>query len=324
MARKLIIHHWDTDGICAAALLMEHELEQGHDVDSMTATLGNYYLEPEEIEDINQEGYEHIIITDISMPVDNIQKLKTQKLSIHDHHIQDIVPGAEHNNPIIKGGDRNLWPSASWIVNSYLDNPMNLLAVLGAIGDHGHNLKSLPIYRQVGEFLDKNDLDFEDLLEATSMIDSSYKVGNKEEVERTVDYMIGYPDIDQILHNEEWKENLKKLDKEIDMMSDIEDASHVGRVIQHEIHTPFNIISTVTRKIAWSNEGKVAVVVNKGFFERKDQMYVRGGDDENMLPIIEAARAKGYNAGGKKEVAGIILPKEDSNAFLDTVTNMLN
>ena len=57
----------------------------------------------------------------------------------------------------------------------------------------------------------------------------------------------------------------------------------INGVIFKKINTPYNIISTITRKIAWDT-GKNTIVVNTGFFDDSDQIYMRS--NKNAEPII--------------------------------------
>ena len=60
--RGLLIHHWDTDGICSACLILK-KLE-GKNIVNKTPNLGNYFLTDEEIK--KYSDYDFIIIVKIS------------------------------------------------------------------------------------------------------------------------------------------------------------------------------------------------------------------------------------------------------------------
>jgi hypothetical protein len=86
------------------------------------------------------------------------------------------------------------------------------------------------------------------------------------------------------------------------------------------IDTKYNIISTVTRQVAW-NSKKNTIVVNTGFFEDKDQVYVRS--NSNIEPMIQRGKSLGFKCGGKKEVLGAILPKNKTKSFVEEIMNFL-
>ncbi|MFA5102530.1 MAG: single-stranded DNA-specific exonuclease, partial [Candidatus Thermoplasmatota archaeon] len=110
------------------------------------------------------------------------------------------------------------------------------------------------------------------------------------------------------------------LEKEIAHSVDApyEEKDHV---LLKRIHTKFNIISTVTRQIAWKT-GKDAVVVNTGFFKEMDQIYVRSKKD--LQPLIQQGKMCGYRCGGKKEVLGAVIPKEKKETFLKEIISFLS
>jgi len=67
----LLIHHWDTDGISSARLILEHFTNKN--ITNVTPQLGNYYLTNEELN--NYTKYDYIIIADMNLPKDNILHL---------------------------------------------------------------------------------------------------------------------------------------------------------------------------------------------------------------------------------------------------------
>ncbi len=134
----LLIHHWDTDGICSARLLLE---KLPKDIVNKTPVLGNYFLTDEEL--TAYSSYDFVIIADMALPEENILRLAKQaKILIFDHHLQPPIPGVFHQNPIGQGKDPLLYPSASWIVNDFLGNPVNLFALLGIVGDHEKRIQT--------------------------------------------------------------------------------------------------------------------------------------------------------------------------------------
>jgi hypothetical protein len=152
------------------------------------------------------------------------------------------------------------------------------------------------------------------------LLDSSYKVGDRKAVEEIPQLLLEYTDARRILQNVRWKNNLVLLENEIAKFVDATDEEQQG-VLLKRIHTKFNIISTVTRKIAW-NSGKDTVVVNTGFFKDTDQIYVRS--NKNLQPLIQQGIMLGYRCGGKTEVLGAVLPKEKTESFLHEIMRFLS
>ncbi len=69
--KGLLIHHWDTDGICSIRLLVEHLSDKS--IINKTPVLGNYFLTEKELEDYSK--YDFVIVVDMSLPEDNILRI---------------------------------------------------------------------------------------------------------------------------------------------------------------------------------------------------------------------------------------------------------
>jgi len=314
--RGLIVHHWDTDGICSAGMLLS-ELK-GKEVDNISPEIGNYYLTEGEIKTIKDRDYEFIAIADVCIPKDEVLKLRdsvNSKIFIFDHHLQENIKEVEHLNPVSKGKSQESFPSTSWVLSQWVG--IDLLAVLGAVGDKEAWIKENElIYPQIEKFMGAHSVDFKQLLRMVKLIDSSYKVMDKEGVESAARFVTENRNSpEKIIRYQPWHRNSKRIKAEIDrQMSNeiIED----GNFMILNIVTPMNIISTMTRKLAWKNPQKTVVVVNRGFFWDRSQIYVRGTKAQSLIKI---AKEMGYSAGGKRGVAGIVLPNADTNDFLQTI-----
>ena len=111
---RLILHHWDTDGICSAALLYNEESK------NMTPIIGNYFLTDDEIERISQ--FDEIYIADLALHEDSLKKLvEVARVKVFDHHLTKKIDGVEYINPIMNGKEEEEYPSASWIVGEFLE-----------------------------------------------------------------------------------------------------------------------------------------------------------------------------------------------------------
>lgn len=315
--KGLIIHHWDTDGICSAALLLEYLKDKV--IETRTPILGNYYLTEEELKRYSK--YDFIIIADMSFPEDNILFLaKNAKIMIFDHHLGKLIDQVFHNNPVIKGEDPDLYPSTSWIVNEYFKNKINLYAILGIVGDHENEIKNNNVFfKLITSFCDQNNLFFKDLLKMVYLIDSNYKLGNKKAVEDMPFQLLKHKTASYILDNEVLNKNQAKLNDEINRILAIPGEESANIIIKN-IETPYNIISTITRKVAWSS-GKNTLVINTGFFEDKDQIYLRS--KKNVETMIKRGREFGFRCGGKQEVLGAILPKNKTDFFVNEILEFL-
>jgi hypothetical protein len=118
------------------------------------------------------------------------------------------------------------------------------------------------------------------------------------------------------LTNCHWQDNLVILEKEIAAILS-GPIDHENTIIRTTLHTKSNIISTVTRKLAWHHQ-KTAIVVNTGYFATDDQLYVRTIDID-LKPMIQKGKDYGFKCGGKREVLGAIVPKEHTQPFIDEI-----
>jgi len=311
--KVLLIHHWDTDGICSAKLLLEKLKDK--DITNITPTLGNYYLTEKELEKYTK--YDFVIVADMNLPEENILRLsENAKVMIFDHHLGKEIKTVFHHNPVIKGEDPDKYPSASWIVNDYLGNDINLFALLGIVGDHEQKIKNNPEFsKKIDEFCKENNLSFDDLHKMAYLLDTNYKIGDKSSVEKAPHMLLNIEKADEILNNKTWNKNYENLENEMNKILNTP-GEEINDIIFHKISTPYNIISTITRKIAW-NSGKNTLVVNTGFFEDKDQIYMRS--KKNAEPIIKKGKELGLKCGGKKEVLGAIVPKDKTNMFIEEI-----
>ena len=157
------------------------------------------------------------------------------------------------------------------------------------------------------------------MLKMVYLLDSNYKLGDKKIVEEAPHFLLKNGSSDFILNNKKWNENFNKLNKEIEKQLSMPEDD-VNGIILKKINTPYNIISTITRKVAWDS-GKNTVVVNTGFFNDMNQIYVRS--KKNAEPMIMRGKSLGFKCGGKKEVLGAIVPKDKTDSFLKEILDFL-
>ncbi len=313
MASRLLLHHWDTDGICSAAMLYTGS------EDVRTPTIGNYALTMEEVQDIKENDYDDIVLVDLALHAESLQTLAAMTdVTVYDHHRTEEVPGVTYHNPIMAGESEEAYPSASVVVAEALDMEESLLALLGAVGDWEERLKDIPFYRRVEAFMQQSDLTFEELHRMTRLVDANYTTGSRAAVQQAVVDIAGADDVASfILGNEDWRRKRKSIRQEIQAALDAP-AEQLGPVTVKRLDSSYNIISTVTRQM-WDGDSYV-MVVNRGFFERECQLYARGSD---CRPLIERAKQHGYVAGGKRHVLGAIVPHNEIDMFTEEIIDII-
>jgi len=308
----LIIHHWDADGLCSAALLLDYLKPRGPA--NMCPTIGAFYLSDEEIG--YARGVDYVIIADMALPEADVRRLsEATKVVIFDHHHQDPIRGVEHFNPVAHGADAADYPSCTWVIRERLRLPFGMHIALGFIGDREHRIMKNPRFKEITEmYLADEGITFDEALTLVGLIDSGYKVGDKEGVEEAPRLLMGYTKPEDIRNNARWRRNLRLFQDKLTEILAEPPEDRDGILVKH-LDTGYAVISSVTRSIAWGT-GRDNIVVNTGFFPQHDQLYSRSSS-RDMQPMIERARVRGFNAGGKSDVLGAIVPKEATETFVE-------
>lgn len=318
----LLLHHWDADGMSSAAILLRH-LEGSYA--TFTPTIGNYYLCERDQEEIRDLRPDHVIVADMALPKESIEYLKSYgDVYIFDHHLQERHDVELHHNPIISGETPENYPSTTWVVSEFLNMKPDLLTLLGAFGDRETKLKENPgVMKTIEPLLKSFQVSFDDLLKSVYMIDTLHKKGDRKGVSGMPWFLMEVTHPEELLNREDLMENLNVLEERIEAESERPLNSLKEGVFHLEMDTPYNIISTVTRRIAWSlSDEDIVMVTNSSFQPGETQIYVRGPIKDSKS-IIEHARSKGYSAGGKSDVIGMVVPSEKEKDIVKTILEKL-
>ncbi len=291
----LIVHHWDTDGVTSAALLVKAlGLEE---FTNMTAPIGEFRFD-ERVWDAIEKA-EKLYVLDFNVP-DEVEKVRIPTLFI-DHHTQPRIgnPLVEQLNPSLNG---SYYPSNSLVVSEHF-GVRNAWSALGVVGDIGEKAFKLDV---VNELLRKANLSRAEALRLVELIDSNYIAVEREAVEEAVRVLLEN-EIRALLEYGPWVKKAEAIRGAIeDALSSVEDKNGFAFV---EFESPFNVISKVARKLVWELDYRGAVVLNRDF-HGKAQAYFRISPAEaGRIDIAEAiARLKGLgtNSGGKREVLGCV------------------
>jgi hypothetical protein len=172
-----------------------------------------------------------------------------------------------------------------------------------------------PRFKEITEkYLADQGVTFDEALTLVGLIDSSYKVGDKSGVEEAPRLLMDYTKPDDIKNNGSWRENKRLFQERLDEIL-AEPPEDRDGVLYKRLDTRYAVISAVTRKLAWGTR-KDTVVINTGFFPEHDQLYSRS-TRLDMQPMISRAKELGFNAGGKEDVLGAIVPKDVTESFVE-------
>jgi len=304
----MIVHHWDTDGITSAAIYIKI---QGED-ENFTPKIGNFYLDDEDFEYVKNS--EKVVILDMNLP-EAAKLCKYADVYIYDHHRATKVKCAkEHYNPYLKGIN---YPSCTTVLMERFSYPPDYLVALGIVGDRGPDVKNIEEWKIIEKVLHSERLSLNDLMLAVELLDSSFRMNKREEVIENVHLVL--QGIKDVLESEKHHKNLEFISREVESWS--MRAKDFGRYMYLEMESPYMITSAVTRRVSWRTKKPTIVVNHKA---DRDEFYIRFPNHKHSaIPLIEFARNMGYNAGGKKEVMGAILPKGEGEKFFARILEVL-
>ena len=298
-----IVHQWDTDGVCSAALIAIMLESSGIDWKNYTPPIGKFELDNRVRKGVDDS--EKVFFLDLNISIEDVEK----QVVFIDHHIQGKIrkENVQHINPIIEGRSSEDFPSATWVISTHF-SLWNHLSALGAVGDRGAKIFNQKLGRKVKQLLKTAGLLPEDALKLVSLIDSNYIVMDRENVENAVKEVMIDPR--ELLDHNKWLENLKKIRDEVEKaLSNLEFSESFAKI---EFESKYNIVSKVARLAVW-NEGYRAVIAVNRDFNGRAKVYFRINpsltSQINMQNIINKFKIAGFNAGGKEEVLGVICPK---------------
>ncbi|MCW1929825.1 MAG: hypothetical protein KIH62_000750 [Candidatus Kerfeldbacteria bacterium] len=316
--KVLLIHHWDTDGLASAALIQKyaHAHQWPTHFTLMHPQINNYFLTEKELKSIEAGEYGAIITVDLNFPLSTIEALEGcgVPVFVFDHHTQT----ANINRP---GVQNTSYPGCSMLINDYLLEPLSLTAVLGMVGDQEMRITTYTdFYPQVEQMMKEHRVTLKELIHITKLIDSCYvwhdEVGMKEAIQML------HGDPLRIKTTQHFIDSDKKLSQEL--LRVLSAPLVLARKKVHTLHieSKASIISEATRFL--SAEHPDDVIITDQSYNDFGNIYVRRNTlDIDLSYIAVEARKRGYTAGGKTEVTGIILPHTDVEQFKQWIIDSL-
>ncbi|ASI98370.1 DHH family phosphoesterase [Thermococcus celer] len=309
---NLIVHHWDTDGVTSAALLVKALALE--DFTNMTAPIGEFSFDERIWGAVGRA--KRLYVLDFNVPGE-AEKVEVPTLFI-DHHTQPRIrnPLVEQVNPSLGG---EYYPSCSLVVSEHFGiwNAWSALGVVGDIGERAFELE------KVRTLLEREGISRDEALRLVELVDSNYIAMEREAVEEAVRVLLNN-DIKGLLEYEPWVKKAEAIREAIEEATSNPEERNGFAIVRFE--SPFNVISKVARKLVWEMKYRGAVVVN-GNFHGNAQVYFRVSGEEaertDMAELIERVRALGTNTGGKREVMGCVCEKGKTNDVLSIIEEYL-
>ena len=295
---KLVLHHWDADGIASAVIYTQVKAEN---FDYFTPEIGNYFLDENDRTYLRSLGHEEAVLLDMSLPENDLRFLNSlSSFMVIDHHHGKKIEGVKIHNPVIEG--RGEYPANTRVLKELYSLSHSALEYVGIYGDTGFKLKEDdPLLQEMKAFFGER---FEEFKRAVKIIDLQYKTGNRERVYEMVRFLLGnsvfsvldrreFTEVESLVEDEKLRE-FKRL-RELDGLNFIFTPSR------------FRIVSDLARKLYAMYPEKLNVVI--GLQGNYLNFYLRTGVVD-LSPLVKRARELGYYAGGKREVIGAVLPRE--------------
>ncbi|MFA5995854.1 MAG: DHH family phosphoesterase [Patescibacteria group bacterium] len=303
LKKGVIIHHWDTDGLVSAALLLNYFQQQYPEkkVELFTPVFGNYYLTTEQYDYLQQQGYQFVITCDINFPAETITqlaKLFPEQIYVIDHHRKTDYSGAQYFHENI--------PACAALITKLLNLSNNLLMVLGLVGDKEELIQADKIYYPiVQEVMADYNLTFTQLLELRRLIDSNYITNDYVGMLETIALL--QTDPLSLLNDVRLQEHLVTINAEIQHLINKSVEQLSAKVKLLVVDTQLQVLSQVTRHL--SRQYPADIIFTYQVTAAQVNCYVRRRNSTVAVSsLIDWAHDLNLNAGGKPEVVGIIVP----------------
>lgn len=320
----LILHHWDTDGICSAAMVKRYL--QDLSAKTMVPRIGMYSLSEAEFRLIELGGFDAVTVVDLALPERDFDKLVelSPEVWVFDHHMKDRRNDLHQFNPVAHGSPSDNYPSTTWVLSELWDLPLDLLTVLGVVGDKAESIRVQKVFPRIEEYMESKGINFDELFRLTQLIDSNYGIGDASEVDKAVSLVLEHEeDLLALLANDVWIRNAERL-KKIIAKEEESAGSPSNGILVHRFLSDLDIISAISRRLSKQDGVRTSVVIQSGFFEEFDRVYVRTSDcDIDLSLVLHLTQGEGHISGGKREVVGAIIPKEHTDALLAEVLKLL-
>jgi len=326
-AKSIIaVHHWDADGISSAAIIMEH----ANNCKNYCPPIGSYKVTNEVVNELLkliESNKTTILVLDWNIPfreVDILENEVNAKVVMIDHHYKTEKPNKPYYyNPVALGGSEEDWPSTTWVLKWLLNHQVNLKVLLGLFGDLEVKALELKLYEDIirGAIEDRG-LNINELIEASKILNSLGRIGNRKLVERAPSKLVEYGEnLKRILRDREWINAWMKLRREVEQIMSSGFEEELGGIIIKRFSSKMNVTSEIARRLAEKYRDRVIVAVN----EDGPEIYVRRGFNLNinLTPIINELGKLSAEIGGKESVIGIRIKREHLSEILDKVINII-
>ncbi len=318
MKRTINITHWDADGVVSSVLISKAKNLNPYVIVPET---GNFFLSDKKKKEIKELNPEKIIVTDMSIPESDILFLKSiADVEIYDHHHGEKIEGVFTVNPVINGKSQKEYPSCSKVIVEHFKLKEDVLLWAGVWGDIGFKIKEYPrLKKALLEFLKKIKIKESDFFKFVETIDSQHKADKgSERVLKTIDFLLKNEPL-SIIKDESFTNVISTVEKKFnEIYSSAIQFNNVNIIIFDE---DYYLVSKLCRQLFKEHPEMINIVI--GIREDFINFYIRSRII-NFSSTIKKLKSKGYFAGGKDDVLGVVSKKEEFFKIINELSELFD
>lgn len=314
--RAAIVHHWDADGIAAAALAMRTVLGN-RVVYAGVPHIGFYSPEAIDTQGILRRDPDTILVLDYGLGRESYEALANivgsrARLVVVDHHaVEPWSPEGGHVycNPVAQGfGGEDEWPSTSYLLHHVLelrDAASNILAALGIVGDLAPYVDAGKPHRglEIAEdLLRGTGLSIPILRKAVDYVDSCYRVYGTGCIDH-VRAILAEKGVEDVLRDPVVGDAYLRAQRLVDeARRSVELVYREQGLAVYRLGIDAYVTSVVGRELAARHPGELVALIHTIPRLGQGFVYIRAlGRDLRIL--AEELRRRGFRVGGKQSVA---------------------
>lgn len=312
--RIAVVHHWDADGVAAAAIVIRWLRERGRDAAWIDVPeIGRYSWQAVPTPPPGTTG---LAVLDYGIPGGDYDRLaasmKTTRLYVLDHHRVEPPGGSLcYCNPVAYGtGGEEEYPSASFLAHQVLRRSgpgCSLLAALGAVGDlapfydSGRRHAGLAVAERLAREAGLQGL--HELRELAESIDSCYRLLDRECLRYAVRQAVRDPY--SLLGDKLLDDRRRRAESLLDQARErLREAGEACGADVYVLEMDALVTSAVGRWLAAQHPSRIVVLVHHIPSQGGGFIYARSLS-KRLDWLHELARSQGLRAGGKTNVAVI-------------------
>ncbi len=315
-----VVHHWDTDGMASAALVIRARRGKNHEPETRATTPRIGSFSPQAVvealgDTVEKRGFRLLVLDyGISWPPQPLEGLGGEELHVVDHHRTGYPKWLKWwCNPaavITKGGEEES-PSTTWVLYRHVlgdprDPQVRALVALGLLGDLGHRALRGVLRGVLEGLLRPSRLSPEEAYRLSQLLDSCYKTLDRACVEEYT-LRLAWGDLGELLGDEGLQRRAASLERTVKEAVKGEPEILLncvrGRVGVWVRESNAYITSSVGRALASERGLDVIVLVDRVPPLGRAYVYTRSPHLPVGAWLVGVLRSLAPSAGGKDSVA---------------------